>query len=118
MPSEKEKRRVKVGVVGCGVVATAYYLPYLMRHADLVAVCDLYKERTAACARLFGAKEQYQDYGEMLKRADIEAVFILTGPGTHARFTIQAAQAGKHILLQKPMCTSLQDANAIVAAVR
>lgn len=118
MPDQKEKRRVKVGVVGCGVVATAYYLPYLMRHADLVAVCDLYKERTAACKRLFGAKEQYQDYGEMLKQADIEAVFILTGPGTHARFTIQAAQAGKHVLLQKPMCTTLQDANAIVSAVR
>lgn len=110
--------RVKVGVVGCGVVATAYYLPYLMRHADLVAVCDLYESRTAACARLFGAKEQYQDYGEMIRHADIEAVWILTAPGTHARFAIQAAEAGKHILLQKPMCTTLEDAHAIVEAVR
>jgi predicted dehydrogenase len=111
-------RKVKVGVVGCGVVATAYYLPYLMRHADLAAVCDLDAARTAACARLFGAKEQYQDYGEMLRRADIEAVWILTGPGTHARFTVMAAQAGKHILLQKPMATTLEDCHAIVAAVR
>ena len=54
----------------------------------------------------------------MLRRADIEAVFILTGPGTHARFTVQAAEAGKHILLQKPMATTLEDANAIVTAVR
>ncbi len=62
-PSQHSSRRkVKVGVVGCGVVATAYYLPYLLRHADLVAVCDLDPERTAACARLFGAREQYHDY--------------------------------------------------------
>ena len=112
------QRKVKVGVVGCGVVATAYYLPYLMKHADLVAVCDLDPERTAACARLFGAREQYQDYFEMLARADIEAVFILTSPGTHARFTIAAAEAGKHLLIQKPMATTMEDAEAIVAAVR
>jgi predicted dehydrogenase len=62
-------REIKVGVVGCGVVATAYYLPYLMRHAELVAVCDLDPARTAACMRLFGAKEQHQDYDEMIRRA-------------------------------------------------
>ena len=78
------EKKVKIGVVGCGVVSTAYYLPYLMRHpnADLVAVCDLYETRTAACMRLFGAKEQYLDYYEMIQKADIEAVWILTAPGT------------------------------------
>jgi predicted dehydrogenase len=74
--------------------------------------------RTSACIRLFGAKEQYSDHDEMLAHADIEAVFILTGPGTHAPFAVRAAAAGKHILLQKPMATKLEDANAIVEAVR
>lgn len=113
-------RKVRVGVVGCGVVATAYYLPHLMqmKNAELVAVCDLHRERTDACQRLFGAKETYADYYDMLKKADIEAVFILTAPGTHASFAVAAAEAGKHILVQKPMATSLKDANAIVAAVR
>ncbi len=115
-----EKRKIKVGVVGCGVVAAAYYLPYLMtmKNAELIAVCDLEPERTKACQRLFGAKEIYQDYFEMLKRADIEAVFILTAPGTHTRFSIAAAEAGKHILLQKPMATTMDDAWAIAKAVR
>jgi predicted dehydrogenase len=115
-----EKRRVKVGIVGCGVVATAYYLPYLMNmeNVTLVAVCDLEPKRTQACAKLFGAKEQYQDYFEMLEKADIEAVFILTAPGTHKKFAIAAAEAGKHILLQKPMAITLADATEIVAAVR
>ena len=113
-------RKVKVGVVGCGVVATAYYLPYIrqMATAELVAVCDLSPARTAACQRLFGARESYQDFAVMLRQADIEAVLILTGPGTHVPFTLHAVAQGKHVLLQKPMALDLAGANAIVTAVR
>jgi UDP-N-acetylglucosamine 3-dehydrogenase len=113
-------RKVKVGVVGCGVVATAYYLPYLakMDTVELVAVCDRFATRTEACARIFGAKEQYLDYNEMIARAEIEAVFILTAPGTHAPFSLTAIAAGKHVLLQKPMATDLEAARQIAAAVR
>jgi UDP-N-acetylglucosamine 3-dehydrogenase len=113
-------KKVKVGVVGCGVVAAAYYLPYLMKmdDAELIAVCDRFETRTAACARLFGARQQYQDYGEMIERADIEAVLILTAPGTHVPFTLKAVEAGKHVLLQKPMATSMEEARKIAAAVR
>lgn len=118
MAGTMDQRKIKVGIVGCGVVATAYYLPYLMRHAELVAVCDTNSIRTEACRRLFGAKETYTDHFEMIRRADIEAVFILTGPGTHARFTLAAVEAGKHVLLQKPMATNMADANAITEAVR
>ena len=114
------KPKVKVGVVGCGVVATAYYLPYLMRMetVDLVAVCDRYEIRTGASARLFGAKEQYLDYYEMIDQADIDAVFILTAPGTHVPFTMKAVDAGKHVLIQKPMATNMDDARMIAAAIR
>ena len=113
-------RKVKVGVVGCGVVASAYYLPCLMKmeSVEISAVCDRFETRTAACARLFGAKEQYLDYYEMLQHADIEAVFILTAPGTHVPFTLKAIEAGKHILLQKPLATNMADARRIAAAVR
>ncbi len=113
-------RKVKVGVVGCGVVASAYYLPCLMKMetVEITAVCDRFETRTAACARLFGAREQYQDYAEMLQRADIEAVLILTAPGTHAAFALQAIAAGKHLLLQKPLATNMEDARRIATAVR
>jgi predicted dehydrogenase len=114
------KPKVKVGIVGCGVVATAYYLPYLIQQEDveLVAVCDTAPARTEACVRLFGAKEPYHDYDEMIAQADIDLVFILTGPGTHASFALKAAEAGKHLLLQKPMALTITDSNKIVAAVR
>ena len=112
--------RVKIGVVGCGVVASAYYLPFLMDHepADLVALCDATVERAEECKRLFGAREVYSDYYEMLEKADIDAVWVLTGPGTHKSFTIAAAEAGKHVLLQKPMATTKADADAIQEAVK
>jgi predicted dehydrogenase len=112
--------RIKVGVVGCGVVATAYYLPYLVRQpdAELVAVCDRRPARTAACLRLFGAREAYDDYHEMLRRADVECVFILTAPGTHVEFTLAALAAGKHVLLQKPMALDLAGAQTITEATR
>lgn len=112
--------KVKVGIVGCGVVATAYYLPYLMQMdtVELVAVCDLYKTRTEACVRLFGVKEEYLDYYEMIEKADLDAVFILTAPGTHVPFTLAAVEAGMHVLLQKPMATNMDDAFAIAEAVR
>jgi len=120
MMARNMPRNVKIGVVGCGVVATAYYLPYILKMADaeLVALCDLNRARTAHCARLFGAPAQYQDYDEMLAQADIDAVFILTGPGTHLSFALKAVAAGKHILIQKPMALDMAGANAIVDAVR
>jgi predicted dehydrogenase len=110
--------KVKVGVVGCGVVATAYYLPWLSKHADLVAVCDRMVSRAQDCQRLFGARTAYSDYFKMLQEADMEAVWILTGPGTHKSFAVAAAEAGKHILLQKPMAITKADCDAIQAAVK
>ena len=112
--------KIKVGVVGCGVVATAYYLPYLMDmpNVEITAVCDRFETRTQACMRLFGARAQYLDFYEMLARAELDAVFILTAPGTHVAFTLAALEAGKHVLLQKPMATNLEDARRIASAVR
>ena len=112
--------KVKIGIAGCGVVATAYYLPYLMKREDveITAVCDLYEERTKACVRLFGAREQYLDYYEMMDKADLDAVFILTAPGTHVPFTLRAVEAGKHVLIQKPLATDMEDARTIAEAVR
>lgn len=114
------QRKVKVGVVGCGVVTTAYYLPYLMTMdtAEFVAACDIHKPRTEVCTRLFGAKEEYPDYYQMLDKADLDAVFILTPPGTHVSFALAAIEKGLHVLIQKPMATTMEDARRVADAVR
>ncbi len=117
---QHRKNPVKVGIAGCGVVASAYYLPCLlqMESVEMVAVCDIDEERTIACQRLFGARERYTDYYEMIRQADIDAVFILTGPGTHYDFTLAAIAAHKHVLLQKPMALDFEEARAIARATR
>lgn len=111
---------LRIGAVGCGVVATAYYFPYLLDEprARLVAVCDLDEARAEASKRLFQAEGAYTDYHDMLERANLDAVLILTSPGTHAPFALAAAARGIHFLLQKPMALSLDDATRIVEAVR
>ena len=111
--------QIRLGIVGCGVVATAYYLPYLLdyEHAEITAVCDLDPDRTAACARLYGVKEQYVDYYEMLDKSELDAILILTAPGTHVKFSLAAIEKGLHILIQKPMALNLKDATAITDAV-
>ncbi|MEM8873191.1 MAG: Gfo/Idh/MocA family oxidoreductase [Planctomycetota bacterium] len=118
MPADAPPTRI--GVVGCGVVATAYYLPVVMDHphATLAAVCDLDQARVDACVRLFGAEKGYTDYTAMLDDAELDAVLILTAPGTHLAFSLAAIERGIHLLIQKPMALDLAGADAITKAVR
>ncbi len=111
---------VRIGIVGCGVVATAYYLPYLLDYdgAEITAVCDRDARRVDACAKLYGAKHKFTDYEQMLDEAELDAVLILTAPGTHVRFSLAAIERGIHLLIQKPMALTLDEATTIVDAVR
>lgn len=112
------QKRVKCGVIGCGVVANEAYLPAIVEKGELVATCDKIEERAKRSMELWGAKEYYTDIGKMLKKADIEAVFILTGVGMHAGHAVKAAKAGKHILIQKPLATNMEDAKKVLSAVK
>ncbi len=110
--------RVRCGLVGCGTVAFEQYFPAIKKEGELTAVCDLIEERAKLAMERFGAKRYYTDYDEMLEDPEVEAVFITTGMGTHGRFVIKAAEAGKHLLTQKPLATNMGEADEAVAAVR
>jgi len=112
------KRLVKFGVVGCGDVANAFYLPVLREKAELIATCDVMEERARRSKENWGAREYYTNYEEMLEKADIEAVVITTPHATHAQLVVKAAKAGKHVLVQKPLATTIEDADAAVNEVR
>ena len=111
-------RVVKCGVVGCGVIAHEAYLPVISKVADLVATCDLVEARARRSMELWGGGEFYTDFDEMLEESEVEAVFILTGIGSHGKLVVKAAEAGKHVLVQKPLATNMEDAEASVEAVR
>jgi predicted dehydrogenase len=83
--------------------------------AALVAIADDNVERGSAAAEQYGA-EFAADYHDVLKRADIDAVIICSENARHRELTIAAANAGKHVLCEKPLATTMADAEAMIAA--
>jgi predicted dehydrogenase len=109
--------RLRVGVVGCGLVAQVMHLNYLRELADrfeIAAVCDLSEEVRAACAREYGVPKQFSTWQELLG-TPLDAVLVLTS-GSHAPIAIAAAKAGMHVLVEKPMCFSVAEGRAMVDA--
>ncbi len=112
------REKIGIGVIGCGAIAVEAHLPNYAAdgRARLVAVADVDRARAEEAAARFGVPHIYEDYRELLARGDIEAVSICTPNDVHAEQAIAAAQAGKHILCEKPMAISLEQAEAMIAA--
>jgi predicted dehydrogenase len=109
---------VRVGLIGCGKVGQIHAAALKsLPEAEFVAACDASRERAEAFAARFGALP-FTDPGAMLREARVEAVLIGTPHPLHASATIQAAEAGVHILVEKPMAASLADCDAMLAACR
>lgn len=106
------------GVIGCGRIAPNHGSAITtLDGARIVAAADIVGERAEAFAKRFGG-EPYVSYQAMLRRSDIDIVCICTPSGLHAAQGIAAAEAGKHVLVEKPMALSLKDADALIAACR
>ena len=109
--------RLRVGVIGCGLIARVMHLNYLRELSDrfeIAAVCDVSDEARATCAREYAVPEQYASWQELIKQP-LDAVLVLTS-GSHAPIAIAAAQAGLHALVEKPMCFSVAEGREMIAA--
>jgi predicted dehydrogenase len=111
------RQRLRAGVVGCGVIAQVMHLPHLAELDDryeLAAVCDLSQSVAQACAQRFGAAQTFTAW-EDLVAADLDVVLVLTS-GSHAPAAIAAAQAGRHVFVEKPMCLGVDEGRAMIDA--
>ncbi len=118
---EGEVKKLRVGFVGCGGHATANLYPslhFLYDKVDLVAVADLKEALARRNARLFGAGEWFTSHEEMLKKADVEAAIVVTPVNLHAPIVVDCLNAGLHVLVEKPMCDTLDNARLMVDAAR
>jgi|ERR1700683_4961669 len=110
--------KVGFAVVGLGNIAQGYVLPAFAncKNATLVAVVSREKEKAQRLAQKFNAKFPYQnsDYHACLSNPEVEAVYIATPNGTHEEFTLRAAAAGKHVLCEKPLAATPQQAQQMV----
>jgi len=112
------KQVLNFAIVGCGVIsATHAKCIAQIPDAKLVALCDIVEEKVQKLARDYPA-DIYTDYEEMLKREDIDVVSVLTPSGLHAEIGIAAAQAGKHVIVEKPIDVTLEKADRLIKACR
>ena len=114
--------RLRVGIIGCGGLAQEAHIPSLLRMKDsdnveIVAVCDVYQKRLDQAAAATGAKP-VKEYRALLDQKDIDYVAIVTPEHWHARMTLDAADAGKHIYCEKPMTWSIDEAKKVVAKIK
>lgn len=115
-------RDVRVGIIGCGGIANGKHLPSLskLENVKLVAFCDIIKERAEKAAKEYGTEDAavYTDYHDLIARDDIEVVHVLTPNSAHAQLSIDALNAGKHVMCEKPMAATYKEAKAMVDAAK
>jgi predicted dehydrogenase len=107
-------------VIGCGTVAGYGHLPAIagLPEARLVAMAELDPATRAAVATRYPQANACADYREVLARADIDAVTIATHTETHVEIAEAALRAGKHVLLEKPVATTVADARRLLDVAR
>ena len=103
--------KVKIGIIGAGSLSTFHIDAYRNNPiTEVVAICDSFGNRASQKAMELGIKEAYEDYDEMFRKCDIDAVSIITSNNTHASIAIAALNAGKHVLCEKPPALNAADA--------
>mgnify|MGYP001134305452 CR=1 FL=1 len=111
-------KKLSVAVIGTGFWGRNHARVFKeLGETELLAVCDIDSERAKSVARQFGA-DAYTNAGKMLRRKDIEAVSICTWSTSLAKITLNALNAGKHVLAEKPMATNVKQAEKLLETAR
>jgi predicted dehydrogenase len=112
-------KKLKIAVIGVGSISDGHLRSY-QNHPDveLYAVCDINEERAKSKGEKYGAAKIYFNYRDALADKDIDAVSICTWNQTHAEISIAALDAGKHVLVEKPLCKTVEEALRVQEAVK
>ncbi len=114
--------KVRIGIIGCGGIANGKHMPSLSKlpTVEMVAFCDLIEERARKAAADYGAEGAMvcTDYRELLARKDIDVVHVLTPNRQHSTITVDALEAGKHVMCEKPMAINSAEAKKMLDAAK
>lgn len=112
-------KKVRVAIIGAGNISRAHIKGYQADdRVKLVGVCDINLERAQKTKEANDMKYAFKDYKELLAQEDIDAVSVCTWNNSHAEITIAAAKAGKHVMCEKPMAMTAEEAQAMADAVK
>ena len=109
--------RLRVGVIGCGLISQIMHLPYLRELDDMYelrALCDISPGTLELVADAYDVKRRFTSWRDLVSE-DLDAVFVVTN-GSHAEPAIAAAGAGRHVFVEKPLCLTLEEADRMAAA--
>ena len=112
--------KVKVGIIGSQFEADIHAASFQMvpHEAEVVAVASPTPGNAAALAKKYGIPRVFTDYREMLKEPDIEMVTIAAPNSLHAQMTVDLAQAGKHIVCEKPLAMTIAEGQQMIDAAK
>lgn len=122
------EKKLKAGIIGCGGIAKQKHMPSIEETGlvDMVAFCDTTEltekadKRATFAAEKYGTADAkvYSDYKELLNDPKIDIVYVLTPNKSHSYITIDALEAGKHVMCEKPMAKTSREARAMVDAAK
>lgn len=115
-----EKKVLKIGLLGCGTISQFAHLPALMRARGirLTAICDAGRDLLETMGARTNVKDLFTDHGQFLDKADIEAVLVAVPDEFHFTLARQALEAGKHVLVEKPLGVNSQECALLSEVVR
>ncbi|HKW58306.1 MAG TPA: Gfo/Idh/MocA family oxidoreductase [Candidatus Dormibacteraeota bacterium] len=115
-----ENGRIGIGIIGAGNIAGHHIKGYLLeaKHAEVAAVADVEADRARRYTAQLGDFEVFSDYRDLIASPRVDAVDICLPHHLHKDAIVAAAAAGKHILCEKPLCLTLEEAEAVTSAVR
>ena len=116
-----KNKKLQVAVIGCGGIANQKHFPALTSQKDkceIVAFCDIIKERAEKAAAKYGTQDAkvYTDYNELLNDKEIDVVHVCTPNVSHCPITVAAFKAKKHVMCEKPMAATTEDAQKMMEA--
>ena len=114
-------KKLKIGIIGCGGIANGKHMPSLKKlsdKAEMVAFCDIIVERAEEAKKNYGTPDAkvYADYKELLADPTIDVVHVCTPNRSHSFITVDALEAGKHVMCEKPMAINSAEAKKMLDA--
>ncbi len=111
---------IRVGIIGCGGIANGKHMPSLRKvpGVEMVAFCDIVVERAEKAAAQYGVAgaKVYEDYKKLLEDKTIDVVHVCTPNRAHSFITVDALEAGKHVMCEKPMAINSVEAKKMLDA--
>ena len=113
---------LRIGIIGCGGIATKKHMPALkkIKGVEIVAFCDIIIERAEESAKKFGTSDAkiYDDYKKLLEDKSIDVVHVCTPNRSHSFITVDALESGKHVMCEKPMAINSAEAQKMIDAAK